>query len=337
MLDQAHTALAAAAPATLASRLGAAARDRLLASPARLRRLGPLLDLGNALHLTRLPLALGFSHLPGLSWLDGLRMLPARRRKGRPAPPPRARAPFILFQGCVDGLCFPAEEAAARCLLDAQGGYALARGAACCGAVHRHSGDLAGAQELARRNIAAFEGLEGLVIATAAGCGAALKEYGRWLAGDAQWAKRASHFSARIRDLSEVVDPALLEAAPGLAAPLRAAYDDPCHAVHAQGISEQPRRLLDAVRGLTRVELPDAQSCCGAGGIYFLREPAISRALIGEKVAALRSLGVDLLLTANPGCRLQWEAALREARLDIPVRHPGELFAEALHPEGKLV
>ncbi len=330
MLEGAHARLSAE------RRRGALRRwalGGLLARPRRLRRLRLPLRFFLALRLPRLLLALRLQRLPGLGWLRGLAWLP-RRLEYRRAPGPREAGRFVFFPGCVGGLFFPAEEAAALRLLDAAGGYCIPRRWSCCGAVHRHVGDREGAAELARRNIAACEGSDAPVVTHAAGCGAALKDYGRWLADDPTWAGRAARFSARVRDLSEVLEPALLRGG-GLRRPRRVAYDDACHAVHAQGIGEGPRALLDALPGITRAEMPHPEHCCGAGGTWFLRHEELSRAMIAGKLDELAGSGADTLLTANPGCRLQWEAALSGSDLQVEVRHPAELWAEALDAEGR--
>ena len=203
----------------------------------------------------------------------------------------------------------------------------MADGEACCGAIHRHRGDLEGSLDLARRNIAAFEGDE-FVVTTSAGCGAALKDYGEWLADDSVWAGRARQFSARVRDLSEVVDPAILSDRE--TAPVSYSYEDACHALHAQGIGEEPRVLLDAIPSLNRVEMPHADRCCGAGGTWFLDQPELSDVMISAKVEEFEASGAEMLVVANPGCRMQWERALRESGRRVRVAHPAEIWAEHL-------
>ena len=307
------------------------ALEVFIAHPERLRRLRAPLRVALWLGLPRVLARL--APLPGLGVLRGLDWLPRHLPRPAPPPPPRPAAPQLYFPGCVEGLLFPATEAALLRLLDASGGYALPAGWTCCGALARHLGDLEGSLRLARRNIAACEaaGSEALVVTGAAGCGAALKEYGHWLAEDPDWAARAARFSARVRDWSECLSPGQLGTL-RLPRPRRAAYDDACHAVHAQGIAAGPRALLDGVAGLERVELPHADRCCGAGGSYFLREPLLSRAMIAAKLEDLASTQADTLLSANPGCRLQWETALAHAGAAVVVRHPAELLAEALAP-----
>jgi|SRR5688572_5640461 len=214
-----------------------------------------------------------------------------------------------------------------------------APGHVCCGALHAHNGELEGARRLARDTIERFDALgeEGgaaLPIAVnSAGCGAHMKAYGQLLAEDPQWRERAQRFSARVRDLTEVLAPhahRLGLSLPPDALPGTVAYDDPCHLCHGQRIRKEPRSLLDAVQGLRRVELPDSESCCGSAGIYSLLRPADSQAIFDTKAAALERCGAKVLVTANPGCQLQWETGLARAGSDVRVMHLAEVLALAL-------
>ena len=123
-----------------------------------------------------------------------------------------------------------------------------------------------------------------------AGCGSAMKEYGRLLASvDGQngsgWAARAAALSGKVRDLSEF----LAELGPVARrhpVPVTAAYHDACHLAHAQRITRQPRELLRAIPELTLVELPDAGTCCGSAGVYNLLQPEAASELGARKAQA---------------------------------------------------
>ena len=209
----------------------------------------------------------------------------------------------------------------------------------CCGALHAHNGELEGARALARDTIERFEalGTDGgalLPIAVnSAGCGAHMKAFGQLLADDPQWRERAQRFSARVRDFSELVAPLVPQLGLKLPAdelPGVVTYDDPCHLCHGQRIRKEPRTLLDAVQGLRRVELENSESCCGSAGIYSLLRPADSQAIFAPKAAALERSGASMLVTANPGCQLQWESGLARSGSRASVMHLAELLARAL-------
>jgi glycolate oxidase iron-sulfur subunit len=209
----------------------------------------------------------------------------------------------------------------------------------CCGSLHAHNGDLAGARTLAQRSIERFDavrdehGASLPVVVNSAGCGAHLKELHHLFAESDPWHARAAALAARVRDYSEVVAP-LLAAPPRAltkpAVPEPVTWDDPCHLCHAQRIRSEPRAVLAALPGLARVELEESESCCGSAGIYSLLRPEASRAILAKKLQDLAQSGARTLVTANPGCQMQWESGLARAGSAVRVVHLAELVDSAL-------
>ena len=210
-------------------------------------------------------------------------------------------------------------------------------GQGCCGALNAHAGDLPTAQELARRNIAAFEQTEGPIVVNSAGCGAMLKDYAHHLRDDPQWAERAEAFSARVRDVTELLATrigAVGEPSLPLRRPLQASvtYQDPCHLAHAQRITQQPRKLLRAIPGLELREMAESALCCGSAGIYNVTNPGESRQLQQRKLDHALATGAAVIATANPGCLLQLRSGLAERGSAVQVKHVVELLDEASAP-----
>ena len=200
----------------------------------------------------------------------------------------------------------------------------------CCGALHAHSGDLARALELARANIAAFERVEGPIVVNSAGCGAMLKEYAHHLRHDAQWSARAAAFSARVKDLSEVVAPESLPVRVGIEA--KVVYQDACHLLHAQRISRQPRDLLRRIPGVKLAEIAEGGLCCGSAGAYNLTNPVQSRQLQQRKLDNALAVEPQVIVTANPGCLLQLRSGLARRASRVTVQHLAEVLDEASAP-----
>lgn len=299
----------------------------VFARPAVLR---PLLALSRLMRATRIPRVL--ARLPGRLGFAAA-MLDASRPVFHTAPytprPRERRGTAALLRGCVmDGL-FSHTNAATRRTLRVNG-YAMAEAPddRCCGALHLHAGDADAARALARHNIAAFErsGADVYVV-NAAGCGAMMKEYGALFAGDSEWGERAAAFSARVRDVSEVI--AAAGPVPGGALHARVTYDAPCHLLHAQRVAAPPLQLLAAIPGLDMVPLADAEQCCGAAGIYNLIEPATSDAVLTSKIAAVAEARVGIVATGNPGCHMQIGAGALRAGLRTRVAHPIDLLDAA--------
>src|SRR5690606_6704261 len=181
----------------------------------------------------------------------------------------RAVRVALLAGGVQDGVFRRVNAATAR-VLEANGCTIVsAAGQRCCGALHAHAGESEAARALAKSNIETFERADvERIVVNAAGCGAAMKEYAELLADDPGWAARAEAFSARVRDVAELL--VELGPRPGGPLPLRVTYDAPCHLHHAQRITRAPLDMLRAIPGLELVPLAGAEECCGGAGIYGL-------------------------------------------------------------------
>ncbi len=238
-------------------------------------------------------------------------------------------AEAIVFTGCVMGELFGDVHRATGRVLARNGVQGIATpGQGCCGALHAHDGDIDFARRLARKNIDALERTgDTPIVVNSAGCGAAMKEYGDLLANDPDYAGRAQAFGARVQDVTEYL--AARGALPDGTFRARVAYQDPCHLAHAQRITKQPRTLLGGLQGCELVETAGADMCCGAAGIYSMVQPEMSAQLRARKVEQFRKHRPDVVVTANPGCQMQYEAAVREAGIDARVRHVIEVLDEA--------
>lgn len=237
------------------------------------------------------------------------------------------RGTAVLFTGCVMGELFgDVHRATARVLARAGIEADAVQGQVCCGALHAHDGDLEFARKLARKNIDALGSGDAPIVVNSAGCGAAMKEYGELLERDPKYAGRARVFGARVQDATEFVAGLGIEIPGPMDA--RVAYQDACHLAHAQRIREQPRALLRST-GCEMVETAGADLCCGAAGIYSLVQPQMSAALRALKVEQFRKHAPDIVTTANPGCQMQYEAAVRDAGIEARVMHVMELLDEA--------
>jgi glycolate oxidase iron-sulfur subunit len=106
-------------------------------------------------------------------------------------------------------------------------------------------------------------------------------------------------------------------------------WDAPCHLCHGQGIRAEPLSLLASIEGLELVPLPNSEGCCGSAGIYSALRPTDSRAVLDARLDDLASSGARTLVTANPGCQLQWTQGLDGSRPEIQVIHLAECLAAA--------
>lgn len=244
--------------------------------------------------------------------------------------PDTERRRAVLFNGCIMGTVFADVNRAAGRVL-AHNGTALEVPVhqQCCGALQVHSGMVDEARTLARRNIDAFERSgDDAVIVTAAGCGAALKEYGHLLAEDRDYAERAVDFSSRVRDVTEFLGAQAI-VPPSRTIAKTVTYQEPCHLAHAQRITAQPRELLAAIPGLRLIEMRESALCCGSAGIYNLLRPDFANQLGDRKATHTGETGAEVVVTANPGCFLQLRTSLERNGAAIEVKYLIELLDEA--------
>ncbi len=246
-----------------------------------------------------------------------------------------------MLSGCVQQVFFPHVNAATARVLAAEGcEVIIPREQPCCGALMLHSGLEADAITLAQKMIAAFEAANvDTIVINSAGCGSTMKEYGYLLRDDPAWAARAAAFSAKCKDISEILCE-LEPQAPRHPLHLRAAYHDACHLQHAQGVRDQPRRLLAGIPGLEVAEIPEASLCCGSAGVYNLLQPDAANQLGDRKVENLLTTSAQAVISANPGCLLQLMNGLRRrGRKAMPAFHMVELLDASIRgvPASELV
>jgi glycolate oxidase iron-sulfur subunit len=344
MMEHARGHVAEAVPRSLTARAARRIGFRwLLPHRLALRLAGGLTRLAQVTGLMRVAARLAGARgralldLPPVPPLSARRLLPATTPA---AGPPHATAgPVWMLAGCVMPELFArVNRATARSLSRLGHDVHVPADLVCCGSLHAHNGDLPGARALARTMIASCEPRpDAPVVVNSAGCGAHMRAVHHLFAADDPWRARAERFVANVRDYSEVVAPLLEERGgarlPADAVPQPATWDDPCHLCHGQGVRAEPRRVLAALAGLELVPLEGSESCCGSAGIYSLLRPDDAAAVFAPKRAAFEASGARTLVTANPGCHLQWQGGLRRADAGARVVHLAELVDRALEAE----
>jgi glycolate oxidase iron-sulfur subunit len=254
----------------------------------------------------------------------------AQRRKGARKVAGQA---VLLFEGCVgEGLFGRVNRATERVLSTNGFDVEAPPEQVCCGALHAHAGDLEGARELARKNIAAFDS-DAPIVTNAGGCGAMLTTYAHLFADDQELAERARQFSERVRDVSQQLATTEMRTAPS---PMgeTVTYDTSCHLMYGQHSGEASERMLRAVSGKDFVALNGSERCCGAAGVYNLLQPEMSQRVLDEKLGHIRESGAGILATGNPGCQMHIGAGACLAGIKLKVCHPIEIVDQAYEAAG---
>jgi glycolate oxidase iron-sulfur subunit len=235
-----------------------------------------------------------------------------------------------LLSGCVMEGLFQATNRATERVLERNGCEILqCVDQVCCGALHAHAGQLEMARRLARKNIDVFDELKpDRIIVNAAGCGAAMKEYGHLLKDDPEYRDRARDFGKRVRDACEyLVEIGIVPPAGRLKA--QVTFDAPCHLMHAQRVTRAPLDVLRSIPGIELVPLKGSENCCGGAGIYNLLHPDLSSEILSDKLQNIAATGATLVATSNPGCLMQIGAGLILNGMAASVVQPIDLLDAA--------
>jgi glycolate oxidase iron-sulfur subunit len=270
-------------------------------------------------------------HLPHFPPLAEQRPLP-ERTAARPVPGAVERGELLLLEGCVMPLVLGGTNRAAAASLSALGwNVRVLPQVVCCGSLQAHNGELDTARTLARTLIAAAEqagGGEALFVTHSAGCGSHLGELAHLFEGDEGWQRRAAAFSARVRDYSQVVAGPLAEVGPQAVERAPVAWTRPATCATDSVCALNPWPPWMPSGGWIAGPWRTRESCCGSAGLYALLRPADAAAVFAPRRAAFEASGAEVLVTANPGCQLQWSAGLEGS--GARVRHLAELVHEAL-------
>ena len=298
--------------------------------PARLRMLLAPLKLVERMSLRPALRAI----LPGTmrDWLDLLPPLvtDSHPRTIEPISPRTGAPSVVVHHGCVAQVLANSENLNSEHLLAAAGYHVIQfETTVCCGALDLHSGNSARALEFARANIRALKnsGVDAIVSA-ASGCSTAIAEYAELLKHDPKFADDARTVSEKVSELSS-----LLLTAPAPPRwrdlPCTVTYHDACHLAHGLGVREAPRKLLASIPGVTLIEMPESDLCCGSAGSYNLTEPKMARELARRKADNILTTGADYVVLANPGCEFQIAAELRRRDAKTRVVHLADFLAMA--------
>lgn len=204
----------------------------------------------------------------------------------------------------------------------------------CCGLPAHAAGDAATVDQLANTNVSAFGARSVATVITAcASCNAGIGKHYRAMEGEyAELGKQAEDV------LVFLVRQGLVEklrALPQVETSTRVTYHDPCH-LRTQGITAEPRALLQATPGIEFVEMEGADRCCGLGGTFSVYHYDTSRTIGARKADGIKSSAAKLVASACPGCIMQLQDSINHAGLKQRACHVLELIAQALPPTGDL-
>lgn len=239
---------------------------------------------------------------------------------------------IALLATCLADALFPQAAIAVVDLLERLGHEVVfPSDQTCCGQMHINTGYLVEATALVRNHVELFEscGCE-VIVAPSGSCVSSVRHQHAWVArraGDERLAQRAEAVAARTYELSELLIDVLGVDDVGSYYPHRVTYHPTCHSLRMLRIGEKPLQLLRHVRGLTLVELPNADTCCGFGGTFAIKNADTSTAMLADKMACILESGAEICTAGDSSCLMHIAGGLNRMRTGVRTVHLAQILA----------
>jgi L-lactate dehydrogenase complex protein LldE len=235
-----------------------------------------------------------------------------------------------LFVTCLNDTAFPGTGKATVQLLRRLGVEVdFPSAQTCCGQMHVNSGYVPEAIPVVRTFVEAFAGYDA-VVTPSGSCAASARHQHTIVAersGDPSLIREVETLSPRVYELSEFLIDVLGVVDVGAYFPHRVTLHPSCHATRLLGVGDRTTRLLGAVRGITMVDLPQADECCGFGGTFSMKNPDVSVAMGSDKARHVRESGAEVLVAGDNSCLMHIGGVLTRQRSGIRVMHLAEILA----------
>jgi L-lactate dehydrogenase complex protein LldE len=233
-----------------------------------------------------------------------------------------------LFTTCLIDALFPDAGRATVRLLERLGQpveFPLEQ--TCCGQMHANSGYFE--PKLVRRYTDVFAEYDAIVVPSGS-CAGAIRhqhEFVAKAADDDTLAHRAKAAAAKTYELSEFLIDVLHTDDVGAYFPHRVTYHPTCHSVRMLGVGDRPLRLLNNVRGIDLVTLPNNEECCGFGGTFSIKNPDVSAAMLADKMESVIETGAEVLCAGDRSCLMHIGGGLDRIRAGVKTLHLAEILA----------
>ena len=241
---------------------------------------------------------------------------------------------IALFVACYNDTLFPQTGIAVTRLLERLGhtvDFPVQQ--TCCGQMHYNTGYHREAVPLVRRFVEIFRDAEAVCVPSAS-CVAMMREHYELIAqseDDPAFLADVRSLLPRVFEFSELLVNRLHVEDVGATFLHTVTYHPSCHSLRMLHVGDAPVKLLRAVRGITVVDLPGNDQCCGFGGTFAIKNADVSAAMLTEKDACILSTGAEVVTALDNSCLMQIYGGLHRAGSPVRTLHLAEILAgEAL-------
>lgn len=195
----------------------------------------------------------------------------------------------------------------------------------CCGQPAYNSGYVKEAKEAMKHMIRTFEHAE-YIVTPSGSCATMFKEYPHIFKGDGEWEERAKRVADKTYELTQFIVDVLQVEDVGARLKGKATYHTSCHMTRLLGVKDAPLALLQHVKDLEVVPLPNAHNCCGFGGTFSVKMGPISEQMVDEKIQCIERVEADYLIGADCGCLMNIGGRIERKGKPIRVMHIAEVL-----------
>jgi L-lactate dehydrogenase complex protein LldE len=237
---------------------------------------------------------------------------------------------IALFVTCLADAVYPQVGKATVALLERLGHEVVFPAAqTCCGQMHTNTGYQREALPLVRHHVETFEPYD-VIVAPSGSCVGSVRHQHATVAREAgapSLAARAEAVAARTYELSELLVDVLGVEDTRAYYPHRVTYHPTCHSLRMLRVDDKPLRLLRHVRGMTLLELPEAEQCCGFGGTFAMKNADTSTAMLADKMRNVLATGAEVATAGDSSCLMHIGGGLSRLRAGARTVHLAEILA----------
>jgi L-lactate dehydrogenase complex protein LldE len=237
-----------------------------------------------------------------------------------------------LFITCISDTLFPQAGRATVEVLERLGhAVTFPPEQTCCGQMHVNAGYAEQAMPMVRRFVQVFGDADcDAIVAPSGSCAAMVRHHYPRLAlqaGDQELHAQATELGSRVFELTEFLVGQLGVDQVGAYYPHRVVYHPSCHALRLLKIGDAPLRLLRNVRGIDLQELPEAESCCGFGGTFAVKNPDVSGSMLADKMRCVTETGAEVCTGVDSSCLMHIGGGLERLKTGVRTVHIAEILA----------
>jgi L-lactate dehydrogenase complex protein LldE len=196
----------------------------------------------------------------------------------------------------------------------------------CCGQPAFNAGYWGEAREVCSKFIKDFENAE-YVVMPSASCTGFVNNYYDKVFGNTSNHNATREIKGKVFELSDFLVNVLKVVDLGASLNATATYHDSCAALRECKIKEEPRTLLQHVKGLNLVPLQENETCCGFGGTFAVKFEGISTAMGEQKAQHVMDTKAEYLISTDLSCLMHINGVMEKKQMPVKCLHLADVLA----------